>query len=307
MQLFRNTNIDFVGRAKTAFILSLIVILAGAISLAVKGGPRWSIDFTGGTMLQVQITPTPDIGRIRAIMAEAGFAEAQVQDFGDEDEFLLTLPAVAEGGVGAAERMRQALVEKLGGATVEMRREETVGPKIGGELKTSAANSVLAACLLIVLYITVRFVFRYSIAAILATLHDVIITLGVFSLLNKEISLSIIAAFLTIIGYSLNDTIVVFDRIRENMRQRRKESYREVCNRSINDTLSRTILTAGTTLLASLALYFLGGPVIRDFAFCLSFGVLIGTFSSIFIASPILIWWTERRVTSKRGAVQPAM
>jgi len=167
-------------------------------------------------------------------------------------------------------------------------------------------NSVVAALLLIVLYITVRFIFRYGIAAIIALVHDVVITLGVFSLMNKEISLSIIAAFLTIIGYSLNDTIVVFDRIRENMRLRRKESYRMVINRSINECLSRTVLTSVTTLIVAGSLYFFGGPVINDFAFALCFGVLIGTYSSIFIASPVLVWWTERRILDKKRA-QPAM
>jgi preprotein translocase SecF subunit len=157
-----------------------------------------------------------------------------------------------------------------------------------------------------VLYITVRFVFRYGIAAILALVHDVTITLGVFSLLNLEISLQVIAAFLTIIGYSLNDTIVVFDRIRENMRLRRRESYRDVINRSINETLSRTVLTSGTTVFVTACLFFLGGPVIHDFAFALTFGVVIGTYSSIFIASPILVWWTEHRIMDRKRA-QPSM
>jgi preprotein translocase SecF subunit len=167
-------------------------------------------------------------------------------------------------------------------------------------------NSVVAALVLIVLYITVRFIFRYGIAAIIALVHDVLITLGVFSLLDKEISLSIIAAFLTIIGYSLNDTIVVFDRIRENMRLRRKESYRQVINRSINECLSRTVLTSLTTLFVAGTLYVIGGAVIHDFAFALCFGVVIGTYSSIFIASPVLVWWYERRIADRKRA-QPAM
>jgi preprotein translocase SecF subunit len=200
----------------------------------------------------------------------------------------------------ATQKLLDDLQEGLGGAEIELRREESVGPKIGSELRTAAVNSVVAALALIVLYITVRFVFRYGIAAIMALVHDVTLTLGVFSLLNFEISLSIIAAFLTIIGYSLNDTIVVFDRIRENMRLRRKESYREVINRSINECLSRTMLTSLTTFFVAATLYVVGGPVIHDFAFALTFGVIVGTYSSMFIASPILVWWYERRIADRK-------
>lgn len=307
LQLFHNANYDFIGKMKVAFILSAIVIGAGVVSLVGRGGPRWSIDFTGGSVLQVVIQPTPGIAEVRRIIDGAGFVGAQVQDFGSREEYLITLPGVETGERSAADLAEEALRTALPQAQVEMRREEKVGPKIGGELKTAAANSVLAACVLVVAYLSVRFIFRYGVAALLATLHDVVITLGVFSLLNKEISLPIIAAFLTIIGYSLNDTIVVFDRIRENMRLRRREGYREVLNRSINETLSRTILTAGTTLLTALALYLLGGPVIHDFAFCMTFGVLTGTFSSIFIASPLLLLWYERAARSDRRRAQPAM
>ena len=194
--------------------------------------------------------------------------------FGSEDEFLITLPNLESGADGsrtmdATQKLLDDLRAGLGGSEVELRREESVGPKIGGELRKAAMNSVVAALALIVLYITVRFVFRYGVAAILALVHDVTLTLGVFSLLDMEISLQIIAAFLTIIGYSLNDTIVVFDRIRENMKLRRKESYRDVINRSINECLSRTILTSLTTFFVAATLYLVGGPVIHDFAFAL--------------------------------------
>ncbi len=307
LQLFHNANYDIMGKMKVAFILSALIIGAGLVSLVARGGPRWSIDFTGGSVLQVVIQPTPGTAEVRRIIAGAGFRDAQVQDFGSPQEFLITLPGVESGGTSAANQAEAALRAALPQAQVELRREEKVGPKIGGELKTAALNSVLAACFLVVGYLSVRFIFRYGVAALLATLHDVIITLGVFSLLNKEISLSIVAAFLTIIGYSLNDTIVVFDRIRENMRLRRREGYREVLNRSINETLSRTVLTAGTTLLTAFTLWLLGGPVIHDFAFCMTFGVLTGTFSSIFIASPLLLLWHERAARGERRRAQPAM
>ncbi len=300
MEILTNTNFKLVDKAKYTFVLSALLILAGVGSLIMQGGPHLGIDFTGGTILQVRILPAPDLAGVRGMLEEAGFAGVQVQDFGSADELLITFSNVDSGDLDAAEEMKAVLVEGLPDATVEMRREESVGPKIGGELKTAAMNSVVAALVLIVLYITVRFVFRYGVAAIIALIHDVLITLGIFSLLDKEITLSIIAAFLTIIGYSLNDTIVVFDRIRENMKLRRRESYREVINRSINETLSRTIVTSLTTLFVAGCLYALGGAVIHDFAFALCFGVIIGTYSSIFIASPVLVWWNQRYIADPR-------
>ncbi|MEI8083954.1 MAG: protein translocase subunit SecF, partial [Actinomycetes bacterium] len=175
-----------------------------------------------------------------------------------------------------------------------------------GELRTAAVNSVIVGVFLIAVYVWFRFVFRYGIAAIIALLHDVMLTLGIFSLLHLEVSLQIVAALLTIVGYSINDTIVVFDRIRENMGLRRKESYREVINRSINETLSRTILTSLTTFTVAVVLWIMGGPVIRDFAFAMSFGVFVGTYSSIFIASPLLVWWSDKQINDKKRA-SPAM
>ncbi len=306
MEFFRNTNINFMGGMRVAFTLSMILIVLSIGSLIAHGGPRLSIDFTGGAELQVKIAPVPEISQLRAALERQGFSGVQVQDFGAVDEFLIVLPRTEEDVLDAAQVLLDAVEEGLPGSTVEVRREESVGPKIGGELKTAAQSSVLAALLLIVLYISVRFVFRYGVAAIIALVHDVTLTLGIFSVLNLEISLSIIAAFLTIIGYSLNDTIVVFDRIRENMKLRRKESYRQVINRSINECLSRTVLTSVTTLMVALSLFLFGGPVIHDFAFALVIGELVGTYSSIFIASPILVWWYERRVADRKRA-QPAM
>ena len=300
MEFLTKTNFKLVDKTRYTFVLSALLILAGVASLIVHGGPHLGIDFTGGTILQVRILPAPDLAQVRDMLEGAGFAGVQVQDFGASDELLITFANVDDGTLDAAEEMKAVLDEGLAGSTVEMRREESVGPKIGSELKTAAMNSVVAALVLIVLYITVRFVFRYGIAAIVALVHDVLITLGVFSLLDKEITLSIIAAFMTIIGYSLNDTIMVFDRIRENMKLRRRESYKDVINRSINETLSRTIVTSVTTLFVAGALYVIGGAVIHDFAFALCFGVIIGTYSSIFIASPVLVWWNQRSITDPR-------
>ncbi len=300
MELLTGKHYRFVDRWNIAIGFSLLLIVIGLASLVIHRGPRLSIDFTGGTILQVRIDPAPTTAEVRRAVEDAGFEGVLIQQFGASDEFLLTFPRLEKEGLDVAEAMKKALSSALPDAVVEMRREESVGPKIGSELKTAAVNSIVVALVLIVLYITIRFVFRYGIAAILALVHDVTITLGVFSLLDKEISLTIIAAFLTIIGYSLNDTIVVFDRIRENMALRRRESYREVVNRSINETLSRTIITSLTTLIVAASLYFLGGAVIHDFAFALTFGVIIGTYSSIFIASPILVWWHEKHLADAR-------
>jgi preprotein translocase subunit SecF len=302
MEFFKNPNINFVGAMKVAFAISVVLVVASAITLIAHGGPRLSIDFTGGSVLQVRVDPVPEVAALRSTLEGMGYEGVQVTEFGSQDEFLITFPNrdVSVETMDAAQILLNDLREGLDGSDIELRREESVGPKIGGELRTAAMNSVVAALALIVLYITIRFVFRYGIAAIFALVHDVTLTLGVFSLMNFEISLQIIAAFLTIIGYSLNDTIVVFDRIRENMKLRRKESYRQVINRSINECLSRTVLTSLTTFFVSATLYVLGGPVIHDFAFALCFGVVVGTYSSMFIASPILVWWYERRIGDKK-------
>ena len=305
MELFRDPKINFVGAMKPAFIISAVLVVTALVSMLIHGGPRLSIDFTGGSVLQVRVDPRPTVADIRSGLEAKGYQGVQVTSFGSENEFLITLPNLEAGADGsrtmdATQKMLDDLRSGLGGSEVELRREESVGPKIGGELRKAAMNSVVAALALIVLYITVRFVFRYGVAAILALVHDVTLTLGVFSLLDLEISLQIIAAFLTIIGYSLNDTIVVFDRIRENMKLRRKESYRDVINRSINETLSRTTLTSLTTFFVAATLYLVGGPVIHDFAFALTFGVVVGTYSSIFIASPTLVWWYERRIADRK-------
>jgi preprotein translocase subunit SecF len=302
MEFFRDPKINFVGAMKPAFTVSAVLVLATIASLVLHGGPRLSIDFTGGSILQVRIDPVPQIGEIRSIMDEAGFSGAQVQEFGAQDEFLITFPRIDGDILDSSQMMISSLREGLAGHEIELRREESVGPKVGGELRSAAMNAIALSLLLIVVYISLRFVFRYGIAAIVALIHDVALTIGIFSLLDLEISLTVIAAFLTIIGYSLNDSIVVFDRIRENMRLRRRESYAEVINRSINECLSRTFLTSVTTFCVAFTLYLVGGPVIRDFAFALSFGVVIGTYSSLFIASPVLVFWYQRFIADKKRA-----
>jgi preprotein translocase SecF subunit len=306
LQFFRNANFNFVGAMKPGFTLSVALVVVSLVLMAIHGGPRLSIDFTGGSVVQVQFDSSPGISQVRTNLESKGYLGVQVTEFGAADEYLITVPS-PEGASGEqAADTAQALLEDLRTSFpangVELRRVESVGPKIGGELRTAAINSIIAGLFLIIIYIWFRFVLRYGFAAIAALVHDITLTLGVFSLLDLEISLQIVAALLTIVGYSINDTIVVFDRIRENMKLRRRESYREVINRSINETLSRTILTSATTMTVSVMLWTMGGPVIRDFAFALSFGVFIGTYSSIFIASPLLVWWYERQATDAKRA-----
>ena len=306
LQFFRNANFNFTGAMKLCFTLSATLVLVSLVLMLIHGGPRLSIDFTGGSVVQVKFAASPGIAQVRAGLESHGFTGVQVTEFGAADEYLITVPspkgASGDQAADTAKNLLEDLRTSFPSAGVELRRVESVGPKIGGELRTAAVNSIIAGLFLIIIYIWFRFVLRYGFAAIAALVHDVTLTLGVFSLLDLEISLQIVAALLTIVGYSINDTIVVFDRIRENMKLRRKESYREVINRSINETLSRTILTSATTMVVSVMLWIMGGPVIRDFAFALSFGVFVGTYSSIFIASPLLVWWYERRAADAKRA-----
>ena len=297
MQFLTNTNFDFVGKRRIAAILSVVVILAGIASLIAHGGPNLSIDFRGGQIVEVRVEPAIDLSAARGALVAANVGVQQVQHFGSDEELLIYLEAGVDLGVDAGTKtVPQILAEAFPESTVELRREEKVGPKIGKELRTGAINSVVVALALIMLYITVRFAhFQFALGAVVALIHDVLITLGIFSLMGKEISLVILAAFLTIIGYSLNDTIVVFDRIRENMAMRRKETYEGVVNKSLNETLSRTIITSLTTLLVAAILFVFGGPVIHDFAFALVIGVLVGTYSSLFVASPVVIAWYRWR------------
>ena len=307
MEFFKQSNFNFTGMMKFNFSLSGVLWLTSLVVILLHGGMRMSIDFTGGSVVQLKFAPSPGIHEVRRTLESKGYTGAQVQAFGADDEFLVTLPASKNATTNEASTNAQKLVADMKAAypssQVEARRTESVGPKVGKELRTGAINSVIAGVFLIAVYVWFRFVFRYGIAAILALVHDVVLTLGIFAVLNLEVSLQIVAALLTIVGYSINDTIVVFDRIRENMKMRRKESYRDVVNRSINETLSRTILTSATTFTVAAVLWAMGGPVIRDFAFAMTFGVFTGTYSSIFIASPLLVWWYERQTTDKTGAI----
>ena len=296
----KQTHIDFMGKFKTALMLSGLLILAGFVSIAMQGGLKFGIDFEGGTLVQLKFPEVPAIDSIRSGLKEIGLADSTIQEFGSPDTILIRVE-IADGELKEmGTRIKKALEETKGFTGIIIERVEMVGPKVGKDLRIKAMLSILYAIIGIVIYISWRFEFQYAIAAIIALIHDVLITMGAFSVLDKEFTLVIVAAFLTIIGYSLNDTIVVFDRIRENTRRRSKESLSDVINTSINQTLSRTILTSGTTLLVVVALFFLGGEIIHDFSFALLVGVVVGTYSSIFIASVFLLYW-ESRAHPKRA------
>ena len=297
-------NINIVGRMKVAAICSLAMIIVSILSLILHGGPRFGIDFAGGTLVQIQFQEDTTVNKIRSGLKKINLEDSIIQQFGYKDniEFLIRTDKSTADLKGLSGEIEDSLIDTYGKGNFEIRRVEIVGPKVGKDLRQKGINAIAIAMIGILIYITWRFEFRYAVGAIIALIHDVLITVGVFSLLGKEITLPIIAALLTIIGYSLNDTIVVFDRIRENVRKRRKQSLREVVNSSINQVLSRTFLTSATTLLVVLALFFLGGAVIHDFAFALLVGILVGTYSSAFIASPtILIWETFKPSKRKRG------
>lgn len=297
MQIIRpDVNIDFVGKAKVAVMISLVVILIGIGSLVVKGGPNYGIDFAGGTLVQVLFAEPTRAAEIKDALQSLQSGGLTVQQIGDEArEFLIRVPEAGAGLEGAAQKITTTLEQSYGVGKVEMRRVEMVGPQVGKDLREKGLMALLYAMVGTLIYISWRFEFRFAIGAILALAHDVLITLGAFSLFSKEIDLPIIAAFLAIIGYSLNDTIIIFDRVRENIGKYGKEGFSGVVNRSINETLSRTILTSGTTLLVVLALFIFGGGVIHNFAFALLIGIIAGTYSTIFIASAFVIYWEKRR------------
>ena len=308
MRIIKDTHIDFMSQRKLAFIISTVVILSGLISLLVNGGPKLSIDFKGGTLVSVQYTKDMDILAVRSAMGKLNvdgqdfdFSREEIKHFGDPGAVLIRVPHID----GAPQNFAQKIVDHLYNSFPEMVPENksdfilgkgTVSPKIGSELSGKAIMAIISSLGLILLYISIRFEFRFALGAIAALTHDVFVTLGLFSLLGYEISLPIVAAFLTIVGYSLNDTIVIFDRIRENIKASKKDAYVNIINRSVNESLSRTIVTSLTTFLVVFILWYFGGEVIHNFALAMIIGVIVGTYSSIYIASPIVIQLHENSI-----------
>jgi len=294
MQLIpSNLHIDFIGKRKFALIISAVMILVSLGALATKG-LNFGIDFTGGTLVEVKFDKAPAIVDVRESISPKGFGNAVIQEFGSPEEIMIRVQNMdAENSSVISTAILDGLSEKFGADAIEMRRIEFVGPQVGEELTRAGIMAVLVSMLAILIYVTFRFEFRFALGADAALLHDITIVLGLFALTGKEFSLPVIAALLTVIGYSLNDTIVVFDRIRENFaaNRKRKNPNEEngVVNDSINQTIARTLMTSVTTLLVVLALFFLGGEVIHDFAFALIAGIFVGTYSSIYVASPVML------------------
>ena len=298
MRFFRNASYDFLSVRRKAYVVSAVLILLGIGSLVLRGGPRYGVDFTGGTLLQVEFFEPTSVSDLRGVLASAGMENAQIQQLGDSNEFMIR----TQDFEGIVESVNGLFDETYGADGFTM-SADAVGPKVGSELQRKAAIAILMSFALTLVYLAFRFEWRFGVAAIVATFHDITVTFGFISLFNIEITLATVAAILTILGYSLNDTIVVFDRIRENLKKRRKDAYADIVNASINETLPRTVLTSGTTLATLLALFILGGTVVRPFALVLILGVLIGTYSSIFVASPVLLEIEERsrRKESRKG------
>ena len=286
-------NIDFVGYRFYAVTASIVVIVLGILSLAVRG-VNYGIDFAGGTLVHVKFQQPVAINDIRSALESIEAKDVTVQDFGggSANEFIIRmLESDPELKRGLAQEIRNTLTTHFQGKSdFQVLRVETVGPRVGKDLRQRAVLAVLAATVVMGVYIAVRFEPRFGIGAAVALLHDVTVAVGALSLMRMEFDLTTVAALLTIVGYSVNDTVIVSDRIRENMRKNRREPLASVMNRSINETLSRTILTGGTVLLVVLALFFLGGEIIHGFAFTLLVGVIVGTYSSIYIASPIVLY-----------------
>ena len=316
MRLFHNASYRFIEARRKAYVVSGIVLGAGIVFMTLNvvnigSWQNYGVDFTGGSLIQIQVDANLTAGDLRDALG--GVDAPPITRFGEESEFVVRAPVAEDGSIGAvADTIEAQLAAAFGEDAFEVVRTEQVGAKVGGELQLKALYAILFSFLLTLIYLAIRFELRFGMAAVIATLHDILITLGVLALFRVEIALPTVAAILTILGYSLNDTIVVFDRIRENMHKKgaRKRKPVDLINQSINETLPRTILTSGTTLAVLLALFILGGTVIRDFTMVLILGVIIGTYSSIFVASPALIEiqnrWGLRKAGEKKKRPQPA-
>jgi preprotein translocase subunit SecF len=290
------TNYNFVRMMKPAVILSFAVIIIGIASLIWHGGPNYGIDFAGGTLIQIKFQNEIPADKIRAAFKSIGFEGSVIQNYGPKEIIVRT----AESGTdtkGLTSRVDEALGAAFGKGAYEVRRIEMVGPKVGKDLTRKAILAIIFSWIGILVYVGVRFEFRYALGGIIALIHDVLVTIAFLSLFDKEFDLNIVAALLTIIGYSINDTIVIFDRIRENARKNTRQSLNDIINASVNQTLSRTILTSLTVFMVLLVLFFFGGAVIHDFTFALLVGTVAGVYSTVFIASPIVLLFEKIKPT----------
>lgn len=294
MDIFRDKNFNFIKNRKIAYTISTVIILVGLISIIFRGF-NFGIDFSGGTLFQLKFDKPVSTAEIRKVLGEFNLSQSTIQKL-SENEFVIRTENI---DTERRKEILSVLKEKL--ANPEALRMETVGPIIGEDLKRSSLYALIFAFIGIILYVTLRFEFKFSIVSILALFHDCLIVLGIFSLLGKEITIQVVAAILTIIGYSVNDTIVILDRLRENIKSKTRETFENLINLSINQTLTRTIFTTLTTIFPILTLYFFGGIILSDFALALLLGMVAGTYSSIFISSPLLIEWNKIFKVSQKG------
>jgi len=300
-QLLHGVNVDWMGRRHIAFIISGACVLISLISLLVHGGPRYGVDFTGGSLVEIQTTPPLHADQVRAAVDHAGYSGSEIQELSRPGQFLIRVES-KPGNQSPASGIAHAVQTEHPSARVEVLRVETVGPRVGSELRGAAIKAILFAMGLILIYVGIRYDWRYSLGAVVALFHDVFITVGALSITNKEITLTVVAALLTIAGFSINDTIVIFDRIRERSKTLRREPPAKVMNIAVNETLSRTIITSFTVFLTVLSLYLLGGEVIHDFSFAMLVGVVFGTYSSVYVASGLALeiqLWLERQSTGR--------
>ena len=304
LRILHDTKFDFIKWWRWAAAITVAFILLGLASFAIKGAPNLSIEFTGGTYLQVKFNQPPDAAALRATLDGAGVRGAEIQQFGDATDY--SIRARPEGAVESQEastvlvarEVKDALTKKYGEGAFQIVNTQSVGPKVGSELRRGAIVAMLLASMVTLMYLAIRFEWRFGVAAVLSTLHDVLVTVSFIKITHLEVSLTVVAAILTLLGYSGNDTIIIFDRVRENLKKARKEPLYDTLNRSINETLPRSVLTHSTVLAATLALLFFAGEVLRPFAIVMTFGVFVATFSSIYVASPVLLY-IERRFPRK--------
>jgi preprotein translocase subunit SecF len=293
MRLFANANYDFLRRRRIAYLITLLLTIPGLIYVLIQG-VNYSVEFTGGTLIQVQSQKPVDVGAVREALAARGIKGAEIQAFGSDRELVIRARVAKEGTdaddtQSTATGLEQGLNAALGTGSYTILRTEAVGPKVGGELRERAVMAILLSFVAVLIYLAYRFEWRFGVAAVIATAHDILATIAFIGIMRLEVSLFVVAGLMTIIGYSLNDTIVIFDRIRENLHLRKRDQFEDILNRSINETLPRTVFTGSTALGSLLALSVLGGDVVRPFALLMLFGVIVGTFSSIFIAAPALL------------------
>lgn len=312
LRILHNTNIDFISRWKQATIILALFLLPAVIWIALSGF-GFGLEFTGGTMVRAQFRQAPELADVRSTVT-AAIPGAEVQTFGSPSEIVVRaqdarhVEVQGQGAEAVATRIENALTQRFGQGSYTVVQREAIGPRVGGDLRRNALIAMLISFAVSLIYLAIRFEWRFGLAAVLATGHDILVTFAFIKLFNIEVSLTVIAGILTLLGYSMNDTIIIFDRVREDLRKSRKESLRDTLNRAINETLPRSILTHTTTFAAIMALLIFAGEVIRPFALVMAFGVVVATFSSIYVAGPLLLWierkWPRNAMPVQGGAPQ---